>query len=166
MRRLIFVRHAESDHHIQGLMGGWTDAAITSKGREQAARTADVLATLIEDRTTLLTSDLTRASQTAKIIASRCELTSEPTPFLREVNLGDANGVTKAEAASMKYPEAGLVYCAVHFVLFILQESIHCTLLVVISLLWEWWLSLVGVVIRNTCRFHAVMFQLCRTGGV
>jgi probable phosphoglycerate mutase len=36
MKRIILIRHAESEHNILGLTGGWSDTQLTDKGRKQA----------------------------------------------------------------------------------------------------------------------------------
>jgi len=37
MKPIILVRHAQSQHHVNGLTGGWTDTGLTDLGRRQAA---------------------------------------------------------------------------------------------------------------------------------
>lgn len=104
IERLIFVRHGESRHHVDGLTGGWTDSALTDRGRRQVAATADHLADLDQSRLGFFTSDLKRAYETAEIIGEPLGLTPIPVRDLREVNLGEATGLTLEEAEKIRRP--------------------------------------------------------------
>jgi len=69
-RRLVLVRHGESTWNALGIVQGQASApGLTDRGRRQAVSLADQL----QDRpvVALLSSDLTRARQTAAIIAER-----------------------------------------------------------------------------------------------
>jgi broad specificity phosphatase PhoE len=105
MKHLFLVRHGESEHHVRGLTGGWTDLPLTARGLEQAARTAEHLARTIGDRpVSLFSSDLRRASMTAATIAERLGLSVVEDPGLRELNNGRAAGLTQAEAKDRELP--------------------------------------------------------------
>ncbi|MTD13068.1 histidine phosphatase family protein [Nakamurella sp. YIM 132087] len=96
-RRLHLVRHGRSTWNEQGLVQGQTAAPeLTERGREQAHAAAAQLAGV--DATLLLTSDLTRAAQTADIIGAALGLTPVPTPALREMHLGEWQGLTTQQA--------------------------------------------------------------------
>jgi phosphohistidine phosphatase SixA len=41
MQELILVRHAEAEHLVSDLTGGWTDSSLTNRGRRQAERLVD-----------------------------------------------------------------------------------------------------------------------------
>lgn len=98
IERLIFVRHGESRHHVDGLTGGWTDTPLTDRGRRQAAAAAQHLADLDLAGFALFTSDLERASETAAIIGRAIEREPVRLEALREINNGEATGLTLAEA--------------------------------------------------------------------
>lgn len=40
MKRIITVQHTESIHHINGMVGFWTDWELTDKGKEDAKKIA------------------------------------------------------------------------------------------------------------------------------
>jgi probable phosphoglycerate mutase len=102
---IILVRHGEAGHHVEDLTGGWTDSALTAAGREQIEQVADILAAFCQKRPLrLLSSDLIRAEQSARIIAGQLSLDVELHPFLREKNNGQAAGKTSKEAEWLRLP--------------------------------------------------------------
>jgi broad specificity phosphatase PhoE len=104
-RRLLVIRHAQSEHHLNGLTGGWTDTGLSDLGREQARRLAARLGSeLAGVPVTLCASDLRRGIETAAPIAAALGVPIQPEPRLREHNNGAAAGLTVAEA-SARYPE-------------------------------------------------------------
>ena len=103
--RVLYVRHGESEHHVQGLMGGWTDTPLTSIGRRQAQAAAERLASMgVPPQCPLFASDLQRTRQTADILAARLNLTVTPLPDLREIHVGVATNLSVAEAESLLLP--------------------------------------------------------------
>jgi broad specificity phosphatase PhoE len=90
-RRLVLVRHGESGWNARGTVQGQADApGLTDRGRHQAA----ALALQLRDRPvlTLLSSDLTRARETAEIIALQLGEAVVLEERLRERNLGVLEG--------------------------------------------------------------------------
>ncbi len=95
MKRIFTVQHTQSEHHVNGMVGSWTDWSLTEMGRQQAQRIAARLEQELDGRETVLyTSDLKRARQTADIIASRLQLDPIVKTELRERNLGGCCGKT------------------------------------------------------------------------
>ena len=101
MRHLYVVTHTESQHHLDGLVGGWYDSELTDRGHAQARQVAERLRALIpgsddDDRggsaIPVHSSDLRRALQTAAPIAERLGSTVEAVPGLRERSSGEAGG--------------------------------------------------------------------------
>lgn len=88
--RLYFVRHGESEANAAGVFAGQSDSPLTPRGREQAAAVALALADLDIDR--VVSSDLSRARDTAAVIAAAHGLTVEIHPELREIDVGEASG--------------------------------------------------------------------------
>ncbi|HEX3917606.1 MAG TPA: histidine phosphatase family protein [Caulobacteraceae bacterium] len=88
------VAHTQSEHHVQGLVGGWYDSDLTDLGRRQAEAVADRLAEALRDQPDVETyaSDLKRASQTADAIARRLSRPVVLLPDLRERSAGIAGG--------------------------------------------------------------------------
>jgi probable phosphoglycerate mutase len=98
-RHIILVRHAESQHHVLGLTGGWTASHLTDHGLEQARlvaqRLRDELGLTPVD---VYTSDLSRSRETAGVIAEAFAVTVTEDQRLRERNNGVAVDITLDEA--------------------------------------------------------------------
>ncbi|OLT14970.1 phosphoglycerate mutase [Serinicoccus sp. CUA-874] len=103
MRRVIVWRHGETEHNAGGIYQGQLDTELSVRGREQARRAAEVLAARGVVR--LVTSDLTRAVQTATCLAERTGLRTEPDARLREIHVGRWQGLTHQEVLA-RDPEA------------------------------------------------------------
>ncbi|OLT40973.1 phosphoglycerate mutase [Serinicoccus sp. CNJ-927] len=103
MRRVIVWRHGETEHNASGIYQGQLDTELSVRGREQAQRAAEVLAARGAVR--LVTSDLTRAVQTATCLAERTGLRAEPDARLREIHVGRWQGLTHQEVLA-RDPEA------------------------------------------------------------
>lgn len=75
MKELVLVRHGEPEHLVKGMVGGWTDLPLTDRGRKQIEITANRLKDLFESRIEIIySSDLVRASESAKIIQERFDV--------------------------------------------------------------------------------------------
>jgi alpha-ribazole phosphatase len=103
LARLILVRHGETEWNKSLRYQGQSDVPLSEYGIEQAARVSDRLAG--EEIDAIYSSDLSRARETAEIIASRhgrveiCQ-----SPLLREMNFGEAEGMIFDEIKE-RYPE-------------------------------------------------------------
>lgn len=75
-------------------MQGQSDIPLNEEGREQAQRIAKRLAALDPAIDAVWSSDLQRARHTAEAIASPLGLSVTTTPTLREIGLGDWEGLT------------------------------------------------------------------------
>ena len=95
LRRLILLRHGQTDYNVTGRMQGHLDSVLTSVGHEQAAAAAPVLAALEPDR--VVSSDLQRAVDTAEVVGAACGLAVKFDARLRETHLGEWQGHTVAE---------------------------------------------------------------------
>ena len=106
MKRLILIRHAQSEHHLQGLTGGWTDTPLSQLGRVQARLLADHCRHRLagEPSLFLFSSDLARAAQTAEYVAAALNVECRLEPALRELSNGVAAGLTHAAAKRMERP--------------------------------------------------------------
>lgn len=88
---LVLVRHGQSSWNELRLIQGQNDAAqLTATGREQARRAA--LELRVQHFGRIVTSDLARALQTARIIADVLEIEVELDADLRERSYGVAEG--------------------------------------------------------------------------
>lgn len=105
LKEIVLIHHGESEHHLNGMTGGWTDSSLSPRGREQARMTAQALPRLLNGNAfSLYTSDLQRASQTAAPIAEALGIPIIPTPGLREFNNGQAAGMTRQQAKAIAIP--------------------------------------------------------------
>ncbi len=90
MTRMIFVRHGESESNLQKFFTGYTNVALTDKGRAQAACAARALKDVPIDAA--YASDLVRAYETGTIIAQVHGLKVIPNRNLREIDGGEWEG--------------------------------------------------------------------------
>jgi len=75
-------------------------------GERQVAATAEYLSTLgLPARIPLFSSDLKRATESAAIVGAALGLTPTPLSDLREINNGDATGLTQSQAEAIARPE-------------------------------------------------------------
>ena len=90
LTRVLFVRHGESEHHVKGLTGGWTDTPLTDLGRQQIRSTAERLKSMVKGGELFCCSDLLRAQQSAEIICAVLGYEPRVMQWLREINNGVA----------------------------------------------------------------------------
>ena len=102
MLHLMLVRHGETEWNKQRRYQGQLDIPLSTFGRQQAELLGERLIGKKIDA--LYTSDLSRTSETANIIAEMCGLQVLPEPRLREMNFGVLEGLTFEEGQA-KYPE-------------------------------------------------------------
>ena len=84
MKTVYFIRHGESEG-IANLRYQPSEAPLTERGREQARLIAERCTRLQID--TIISSTMTRAQETAAIIAARTGLPVESSDFFRERRL-------------------------------------------------------------------------------
>lgn len=101
-RRLVLVRHGQTDWNAEQRAQGHSDVDINEVGIAQAKAAAPVLAGLMPRR--LWSSDLRRAAHTAEIIGEACGLRPTLDARLREYALGERTGLTMTEYAE-RHPE-------------------------------------------------------------
>lgn len=88
---LTLVRHGQTTWNDAGIVQGQRDdASLTTLGRQQALDAAHALRTQTFDA--VISSDLTRARETAAIIADVLGLVVETSSALRERSFGEAEG--------------------------------------------------------------------------
>ncbi len=93
MKSIIVITHAESQHHVEGKVGGWYDTGLTEFGRSQARTTAKEVRRMLNGKKALLfSSDLLRARETADAISDSIETPIEQMEGLRENSYGIAEG--------------------------------------------------------------------------
>jgi broad specificity phosphatase PhoE len=103
--RLVYIaRHGETDWNAEGRWQGQTDVPLNPTGRAQAHGLAESLASAGVGA--IVSSDLKRASETARIVADRLRLDLDYLdPELRERSLGVFDGLTREECESL-HPQA------------------------------------------------------------
>lgn len=100
--RIILLRHGETVWNRENRIQGHLDTPLSDAGVAQAEALAQRLAG--ESFAALYSSDLGRAHETARRIATRTHHQVILEPGLRERNLGILQGLTRVEAKAM-YPE-------------------------------------------------------------
>ena len=103
--RLFAVRHGETAWNVEARLQGHTDIPLNDRGREQARRAARSLAEEAID--VVVSSDLSRARETAQAIAEAAGVPLLTEPGLRERGFGRVEGWTHAEVAA-RWPEDAL----------------------------------------------------------
>lgn len=93
--RLILVRHGETPWNVTLQYQGQANVPLNDRGREQAQLTAVRLGR--SPATALYSSDTTRAWETAEIIGAALKLKPQPVPNLREIDVGQWEGLTPEE---------------------------------------------------------------------
>jgi alpha-ribazole phosphatase len=96
------VRHGNTKLNSAGRYWGRTDVELSADGTRQAEQLRDRLAAQKID--IAYTSNLQRASATAKIIATNHQVDIVTCPELREINFGKIEGLTFKEVSQL-YPE-------------------------------------------------------------
>ncbi|MBE6709094.1 MAG: histidine phosphatase family protein [Ruminococcaceae bacterium] len=99
MKTIITIQHTESEQHINGMIGSVFDWDLTENGIAQAQRVGKALSNEFrEKKFAIYSSDLLRARHTADIIAHSFDSVPIYTDVLREFDLGEAVGKSKAWA--------------------------------------------------------------------
>jgi broad specificity phosphatase PhoE len=94
--RLLLVRHGEVEEGARGRIYGRLDPALSPAGRAQAEAAARCVTA--ERPVAIYTSPSVRARDTALPIASALGLTPVTDPRIREIEFGEFEGLTFAEA--------------------------------------------------------------------
>jgi probable phosphoglycerate mutase len=95
MHRVFLFRHGETHWNREGRFQGHLDIPINETGRDQARLLIDPLRKVGLEA--ILSSDLSRAYETARIVANSLAIPVFVHPGLREAHLGEAQGLVKEE---------------------------------------------------------------------
>lgn len=95
IRRLVMLRHGQTDFNLGSRMQGQLDTELSELGRTQAVAAAEVLGKL--QPLLVVSSDLHRAYDTAVRLGERTGLQVRVDARLRETHLGDWQGLTHAD---------------------------------------------------------------------
>jgi glucosyl-3-phosphoglycerate phosphatase len=95
IRRLVLLRHGQTEWNAGSRMQGQLDTDLTDLGRAQAVAAAEVLAK--RQPVLIVSSDLRRALDTANALGERTGVEVDVDARLRETHLGDWQGLTHLE---------------------------------------------------------------------
>jgi broad specificity phosphatase PhoE len=95
IRRLVMLRHGQTEFNAANRMQGQLDTRLSELGRDQAVAAAEVLAKF--DPLLIVSSDLHRAYDTAVVLGERVGSPVVVDERLRETHLGSWQGLTHSE---------------------------------------------------------------------
>ena len=104
MKRLVLLRHGESEWNRENRFTGWTDVDLTDKGREEAREAGRLMAAEKFEFDVAYTSVLKRAIRTLWIALDEMDLMWIPeyrSWRLNERHYGALQGLNKAETAAL-----------------------------------------------------------------
>ena len=90
-RRVLLVRHGETDHNAGGVWQGQLDTPLSDLGVEQARAAGRAIAAYRPSR--VVASDLARAAVTARHVAEAAGVELTLDPRWREINVGQWQGL-------------------------------------------------------------------------
>lgn len=99
-RTLVLLRHGESTANASDTFGGWLDFPLTERGRQQAVVAADLMARAKLLPEVVFTSVLSRAIDTARIVADQTApvgISTHSSWRLNERHYGQLQGRSRAE---------------------------------------------------------------------
>ena len=108
MSRIVLVRHGETVWHAENRYAGSSEVELTERGREQAQALASWALDARISR--LYVSPSGRAQMTARPVASALSLNPVIDVRLRELDFGDAEGLTSQEMRE-RFPEQYKAFC-------------------------------------------------------
>ena len=97
MKELWFIRHGETPWNAEGRFQGHCDVNLSPHGLHQAYLVAERLGRSCDSFNGLYSSDLQRATLTAKPIAEALKLSIHTDPRLREIYAGELQGLLRAD---------------------------------------------------------------------
>ncbi len=96
-RRILIVRHCQSQANAEGRVEGKGDSPLSEEGRRQAERVAAFIAAQALGEATLISSSQARAMATADAIGAACGWTASRDHRFREAELGWLEDLSYAE---------------------------------------------------------------------
>ena len=111
-RRIVLWRHGQTAWNLEGRLQGQTDVPLDEIGREQAQIAARLLAAL--EPSVIVSSDLSRAAETAAALARLVKLDVVLDEGLRETFVGTWQGLTDAQIRE-QFPEEYAAWRSDHY---------------------------------------------------
>lgn len=96
-RQIILLRHGQTDYNATGRMQGHLDSVLSEVGRDQAHAVGEYFREYRPRISRIVSSDLLRAADTARIVAQHLDLDVHLDQRLRETNLGSWQGMARTE---------------------------------------------------------------------
>jgi broad specificity phosphatase PhoE len=96
---IYFIRHGETEWNKKGIVQGYKNSDLTSKGKNNAERLGKILRDKNIEK--IYSSDLGRCVQTSEIINKWVKVKIIKVKKLRERNFGDLNGQTDGKVKKM-----------------------------------------------------------------
>ena len=94
-RRVIVLRHGETDHNAARIWQGHLDTPLSERGQRQADAVGPAIAAF--SPTAIVSSDLTRARLTAQSVGHACGIPVQLDPRFREIDVGAWQGLSAAQ---------------------------------------------------------------------
>ncbi len=98
---IYLIRHGQDDERF---IGGWSNAHLTPQGVKESVNARNFIVNKGLVINNILSSDITRAKETARIINTKLNVPLEITRILNEQNKGVLNGIS-LEMAEEEYSE-------------------------------------------------------------
>ena len=98
---IYLIRHGQTDWNVERKIQGQTDIPLNSNGKQQAEEAANEIANLKIDR--IISSDLSRAKETAEIINKKVGAKITFDKRLREQNFGKYEGCLKEDITEKQW---------------------------------------------------------------
>tara|TARA_B100000085_G_scaffold278669_1_gene300809 strand:+ start:248 stop:994 length:747 start_codon:yes stop_codon:yes gene_type:complete len=113
MKKLVLLRHGESQWNLENRFTGWTNVDLTQKGKEEAKKAGELLNQEAIEFDVVHTSLLKRANRTMEICIDEMGLSKVSKKFdwrLNERHYGALQGLNKAETAEKHGDEQVLIW--------------------------------------------------------
>lgn len=92
---LYIIRHGQTNWNLENRIQGQYDIPLNETGRAQAHATAEKLVRFAPEH--IISSDLSRAMETAQIVGDRLHITVDYDARLREYDFGSFTGLVRAD---------------------------------------------------------------------
>ena len=99
--KILFLRHGETDWNVKGIIQGWKGAGLNAVGLRQAKAAAARVKRMDLSIGAVLSSDLKRARQTARVLGTALGLGVTARKDLRERRFGDWEGRSIAQVLEL-----------------------------------------------------------------
>jgi alpha-ribazole phosphatase len=95
--RVSLIRHGQTDWNVSGRWQGQAAVPLNELGRQQAALLGEHLRSAAHEISAIFSSDSSRAAETAELITAHIGKPIQLDPRLREIDLGEWQGMTNEE---------------------------------------------------------------------